>query len=44
MPVYQTTFDISASADRVWEILTNFDHYPEWNQQIPLASTWRGHV
>lgn len=38
MPIYQTTFEINASADRVWEILTDFDRYPEWNAQIPLAS------
>ncbi|MEX0874080.1 MAG: SRPBCC domain-containing protein [Actinomycetota bacterium] len=38
MPIYQTTFEINASADRVWEILTELDRYPEWNPQIPAAS------
>jgi hypothetical protein len=38
MPIYQTTFEINATADRVWEILTELDRYPEWNPQIPLGS------
>lgn len=38
MPIYQTTFEINASADRVWEILIDVNRYPEWNEQIPLAS------
>ncbi len=38
MPVYETTSEINASADRVWEILTDFDRYPEWNPQVPSAS------
>ena len=29
-----TTVDISATADRVWEILTDFDAYPAWNPFI----------
>jgi hypothetical protein len=38
MASYKTTFDINAPADRVWEILTAFDRYREWNPQIPRAS------
>ncbi len=38
MPVYETTFEVQASADRVWDVLTRLDLYPEWNPQIPLAS------
>ena len=38
MPVYQTTFEINAGANRVWEVLTTLDHYAEWNPQIPRAS------
>jgi hypothetical protein len=35
MPVYKTNFEINASPQRVWETLTSFDRYPEWNPQIP---------
>jgi hypothetical protein len=35
MPVYRTTFAVDAPAARVWEALTAFDRYPEWNPQIP---------
>lgn len=38
MPVYQTTFDVNASADAVWRVLTNLDEYGQWNPQIPSAS------
>jgi len=38
MPVYQTSFEINAPATRVWEILTDFPSYPQWNPQIPWAS------
>jgi len=38
MPIYQTTFDVNASADAVWRVLTNLDQYGEWNPQIPKAS------
>ena len=38
MPIYQTTFDVNASADAVWRVLTNLDQYGEWNPQIPRAS------
>lgn len=32
----ETTID--APADRVWEILADFDSYPEWNPLIPSAT------
>ena len=38
MPIYQTTFAISATADRVWSVLTDLDRYHEWNPQIPQIS------
>src|SRR6185436_6074872 len=38
MPVYQTSFEINAPATRVWEVLTDFGSYPQWNPQIPWAS------
>ena len=38
MPIYQTTFDINATADRVWSVLTDLDRYGEWNPQIPRIS------
>ena len=30
-----TEIDIAAPAERVWEILTDFDDYPQWNPMIP---------
>jgi hypothetical protein len=38
MPVYQTTFEISAPASRVWKLLTNLGEYGDWNPQITRAS------
>jgi hypothetical protein len=38
MAVYQTTFEISAPAGRVWQVLTDLERYREWNPQIPSAS------
>lgn len=37
MPIYQTSFEVNAPADRVWQVLTTLDRYPDWNPQIPLA-------
>ena len=34
MPVYQTTFDIEASPERVWAVLSALDRYDEWNPQM----------
>jgi len=33
-----TEIDIQASPERVWEILTDFDSYPEWNPFIRRIS------
>ncbi len=33
-----TELEISASAERVWEVLTDFSSYPEWNPMIRRAS------
>jgi hypothetical protein len=30
----QTQIEINASAERVWELLTDFSRYPEWNPFI----------
>jgi hypothetical protein len=30
----ETSIDISASAERVWDVLTRFDAYPGWNPFI----------
>ena len=38
MPVYRTSFEGNAPANRVWETLTTLDRYPDWNPQIPQAS------
>lgn len=37
MPIYKSTFEIAASAERVWEVLTDLERYGEWNPQIPVA-------
>jgi hypothetical protein len=36
--VYRTAFPIGASAEAVWEILTDFDRYGEWNPSLPSIS------
>ncbi len=33
-----TEIEINASAQRVWDILTDFARYPEWNTFIPRIS------
>lgn len=38
MAVYRTTFPIRAPADTVWDVLTDFARYPEWNPSLPLIS------
>src|SRR5262245_11537614 len=38
MPVYETTFEINATPQRVWQVLADLERYPEWNPQIPWAS------
>ena len=38
MAIYRTTFPISASADMVWDVLTDFSRYPEWNPSLPSIS------
>lgn len=38
MAVYRTTFPIGAPADTVWDILTDFARYPEWNPSLPSIS------
>ena len=35
----ETQIDIDASGSRVWDILTDFERYPEWN---PFVRTIRG--
>lgn len=35
MAVYRTTFAVDAPAERVWEVLTDFDRWPEWNPSVP---------
>jgi hypothetical protein len=37
MPVYETTFDVDASAERVWAVLYELDRYDEWNPQMKNA-------
>jgi len=33
--VYRTTFPVDAPPKRVWEILSDFARYPEWNPSLP---------
>jgi hypothetical protein len=33
--VYRTTLAVDAPAEKVWEVLTDFDRYPEWNPSLP---------
>ena len=34
MKVIETSIDIAASADRIWDVLIRFDDYPAWNPFI----------
>ena len=34
MRLIETSIDISASAERIWNVLTRFDEYPVWNPFI----------
>ena len=36
MALYRTTFPVKASAERAWQVLTDFASYSEWNPQVPL--------
>jgi hypothetical protein len=38
MAVYRTTFPIVASPEAVWDVLTDFERYPEWNPSLPSIS------
>lgn len=35
MAVYRTTFSIDAPAATVWDVLTDFERYPERNPSLP---------
>ena len=35
MAVYRTTFAVEAPVERVWEVLTDFDRWAEWNPSVP---------
>ena len=37
----ETTIDIDAPTSRVWDVLTDFERYPEWN---PFVRTLRGEI
>lgn len=38
MAVYRTTFPIAAAPGTVWDVLTDFARYPEWNPSLPSIS------
>ena len=35
MAVYRTTFSIHAPSEVVWDVLTDFGRWPEWNPSVP---------
>ncbi|RHW22800.1 SRPBCC domain-containing protein [Nocardioides immobilis] len=35
MAIYRTTFAVEASSDRVWEVISDFDSWSEWNPSVP---------
>ena len=38
MALYRTEFEIDASAEQVWTVLTDFGRYPDWNPSLPSIS------
>ena len=38
MPLYRSEFPVQASPEAVWQVLMDFDSYPEWNPQIVAIS------
>ena len=38
MAVFRTTFPVAATAETVWEILVDFERWPEWNPSVPSIS------
>lgn len=38
MKEIRTEIEIAAPAERVWEILSDFSHYPAWNPLVPEAA------
>lgn len=38
MTVLRTTFPVAASASTVWDILVDFERWPEWNPSVPSIS------
>jgi uncharacterized protein YndB with AHSA1/START domain len=38
MAVDRTTFPIAAFPEAVWDVLTDFERYPEWNPSLPSIS------
>lgn len=38
MPLYRTEFQVDATTDKVWQVLMDFDQYPDWNPQITNIS------
>src|ERR687898_1899635 len=35
MAVYRTTFAVHSPPERLWEILTDFDRWAQWNPSVP---------
>jgi hypothetical protein len=38
MATHRTEFDIDASDQQVWAVLTDFEHYADWNPSVPSIS------
>jgi hypothetical protein len=35
MATHRTEFDVDASDEQVWAVLTDFEHYADWNPSLP---------
>ena len=35
MVIYRTTFPVAASAEKVWEVISDFVSWSEWNPSVP---------
>ena len=38
MATHRTDFDVDASDEQVWNVLVDFEHYPDWNPSVPAIA------